>query len=154
MAVAKMVEASPVKFYLAKFFFLGISLVQWLVATTILFRFGIDNKNLSVALIFVAFGLIFFFIFLVINEKIKRVAVGKNKIVIIDGDRNMRFDWPEVKSLKLTYFNLYKLKIKGKRNTIYFFPSKNIDPAFGLLAKDTSRMGNIVEKKKKDFGIK
>jgi hypothetical protein len=66
----------------------------------------------------------------------------------------MRFDWPEVKSLKLTYFNLYKLKIKGKRNTIYFFPSKNIDPAFGLLAKDTSRMGNIVEKKKKDFGIK
>jgi hypothetical protein len=155
MAIAKMVEANPVKFYLAKFFFLGFSLVQWLVAFTILFRFGIDNKNLSVALIFTAFGLIFFFIFLLINDKIKRVAVGKNKIVIIEGDKNMRFDWPEVKSLKLIpYFNLYKLKIKGKRNSIYFFPSKNVDPAFGLLAKDTSRMGKIVEKKKGAFGIK
>jgi hypothetical protein len=29
-----------------------------------------------------------------------------------------------------------------------------VDPAFGLLAKDTSRMGEIVQKKKKDFGIK
>ena len=100
-------------------------------------------------------GLVFFFIFLLISDKIKRVAVGKNKIVVIEGDKNMRFDWPEVKSLKLIpYFNLYKLKIRGKRNPIYFFPSKNVDPAFGLLAKDTSRMGEIVQKKKKDFGIK
>jgi hypothetical protein len=92
---------------------------------------------------------------LMINSKVKRVAVGKNKIVIMDGDRNIRFDWPEVKSLRLIpFFNLYKLKVKGKRNPIYFFPSKNVDPAFGLLAKDTSRMGEIVEKRKKDFNIK
>lgn len=150
-----MVEANPVKFYLAKFFFLGFSCVQWLVATTILIRFGFDSKSFFTALIFITLGLVFFFIFLIISDKIKRVAVGKNKIVVIEGDKNMRFDWPEVKSLKLIpYFNLYKLKIRGKRNPIYFFPSKNVDPAFGLLAKDTSRMGEIVQKKKKDFGIK
>jgi hypothetical protein len=150
-----MVEANPVKFYLAKFFFLAISIIQWFVSGTILFRFDFNHKNFFVALLFFTFGLIFFFIFLLIGDKIKRVAIGKNKIVVIDGDRNIRFDWPEVKSLKLIpVFNVYKLKIRGKRNPIYFFPSKNVDPAFGLLAKDTSRMGEIVEKKKKVLRIK
>lgn len=150
-----MVEANPVKFYLAKFFFLGFSLIQWLVAAAVLIRFGLGGSNFIVALAFIMLGGAFFFIFFLINDKIKRVAVGKNKIVIIEGEKNVRFDWPEVKSLRLIpFFNLYKLKIRGKRNPIYFFPSKNVDPAFGLLARDTSRMGEIVAKKKKDFGIK
>jgi hypothetical protein len=49
---------------------------------------------------------------------------------------------------------LYKLKIRGKRGSIYFFPSNNIDPAFGLLSKDTSKMGDVVARKKKQFDIK
>src|SRR3954468_13597359 len=104
-----MVEANPVKYYLAKFFFLAISIIQWFVSGTILFRFEFTHKNFFVALLFFTFGLIFFFIFLLIGDKIKRVAIGKNKIVVIDGDRNIRFDWPEVKSLKLIpVFNVYK----------------------------------------------
>lgn len=150
-----MVEANPIKFYLAKFLFLGFSIVQWIVATTILLRFGFNSQNFLVASVFIFLGTAFFFIYLLINGKIKRVAVGKNKIVIIEGEKNLRFDWPEVKSLRLIpYFNLYKLKLKGKRDPIYFFPSRNVDPAFGLMAKDTSRMGEIVDKKKKDYGIK
>lgn len=150
-----MIEASPVKFYLAKFFFLGFALIQWLVAAILLFQFDFSNQNFFIALIFITLGLIFFYIFLVVNAKVKRVAVGKNKIVIIEGDKNSRFSWPEVKSLKIIpFFNLYKLKLRGKKNPIYFFPAKNIDPAFGLMAKDTSKMGSIVEKRKKEFGIK
>ena len=151
-----MVEANPIKFYLSRFFFLAFAIIQWLVSSVILLRYEFTNKNLFVAILFFTLGLIFFTIFLLLNDKIKRVAVGKNKIVIIEGEKNTRFEWPEVKSLKLVpFFNLYKLKIKGKRNPIYFFPSKNVDPAFGgLLSKDTSRMGEIVEKRKKDFGIK
>lgn len=150
-----MVEANPIKFYLAKFIFLAFSLIQGLVAAVILLRFDFSNKNFFVSMIFMILALTFFSLFLIVNTKIRRVAVGKNKIVIIDGDRNIRFDWPEVKSLRLIpFFNLYKLKIKGKRTPIYFFPSKNVDPAFGLLGKDTSRMGEIVEKRKKDFNLK
>lgn len=150
-----MVEANPVKFYLAKFIFLGIALIQWLVATALLLRFSFDSKIFFVSALFITLGLIFFSLFLILNGRIKRVAVGKNKIVVIEGDRNIRFDWPEIKSLRLIpYFNVYKMKIKGKRGPIYFFPSKNVDPAFGLLSKDTSRMGEIVEKRKKEFGIK
>jgi len=150
-----MIEASPVKFYLARFFFLAFALIQWSVASTILIKFSFSNKNFFISLIFTTLGLVFFYIFLLVNDKVKRVAVGKNKIVIIEGDKNSRFSWPEVKSLKIIpFFNLYELKLRGKRNSIYFFPAKNIDPAFGLLAKDTSRMGEIVAKKKKEFGIK
>lgn len=150
-----MVEANPVKYYLAKFFFLGFSIIQWIVAATILLRLGIESRTVLVAMIFVFFGVVFFLFYLMVGDKIKRVAVGKNKIVIIEGEKNLRFDWPEVKSLRLVpYFNLYRLKLRGKRGPIYFFPSKNVDPAFGFLSKDTSRMGEIVSKRKKEFGIK
>jgi hypothetical protein len=150
-----MIEASPIKFYLAKFFFLGFAFVQWLVASILLIQFEFTNKNFFISLLFITLGLIFFSIFLIVNDKVKRVAIGKNKIVIIEGDKNLRFSWPEVKSLKIIpFFNLYKLKLRGKKSPIYFFPASNIDPAFGLLAKDTSKMGEIVSKKKKEFGIK
>jgi hypothetical protein len=149
-----MIEANPVKFYLAKYLLLAFALVQLLVGSILLVRFELTAKNFFVALIFLTFGLALLCVYILFSDKIRRVAVGKNKIVVIEGDRNIRFAWPEVKSLKIIpFFNLYRLKVKGKKNSIYFFPSKNIDPAFGLLAKDTSKMGTIVEKRKKEFGI-
>lgn len=150
-----MVEASPVKFYLAKYFFLALALIQWIVGGIIVINYEFNAKSFFVSLIFFTIGLISLFIFSFITDRIRRVAVGKNKIVIFEGHRNVRFEWPEVKSLKIVpYLNLYKLKVKGKKGSIYFFPSQNIDPAFGLLSKDTSKMGEIVEKRKKELGIK
>ncbi len=149
-----MVEANPAKYYFAKFFFLGISALQWLAAGIILFRYPFNAKTFFAALIFVTVGSIFFLFYSIVTDKMRRVAVGKNKIVVIEGDRNVRFGWPEVKSLKIVpIFNLYKLKLKGKKGFIYFFPSENIDPAFGLLSKDTSKMGDIVQKRKKQLGL-
>jgi hypothetical protein len=150
-----MVEASPVKFYFAKYFFLAFSMLQWVLASVTLLRFSGSNKHQFAALVFFTVGLIFFYVFLVVGDKVKRVAIGKNKIVITEGSQVMRFQWPEVKSLRIVpFFNLYKLRLKGKKGSIFFFPSKTIDPAFGIMTKDTSKMGEIVEKKKKDFKIK
>ena len=149
-----MVEANPVKFYLAKYFFLGIALAQSLGAIALLVQFGSSNRIFFAFLVLMLLALIFMFLFFFVTQNVRRVAVGKNKIVVIEGDRNMRFSWPEVKSLKIIpFFNLYKLKIRGKKKSIYFFPSRNIDPAFGIMAKDTSKMGTIVEKRKKEFGF-
>jgi hypothetical protein len=150
-----MVEANPIKFYFAKYFFLAFSMLQWLVCLVILLRYPFSPKIFFSSLIFFTIGLVFIFIFSVVTDKMRRVAVGKNKIVVFEGDRNIRFEWPEVKSLKIIpFFNLYKLKIRGKRGSIYFFPSSNIDPAFGLLSKDTSKMGDVVARKKKQFDIR
>lgn len=140
---------------MARFFFLAFALIQWLVAAVVLFQSRFTLKIFFISLVFITLGLIFFYVFLVVHDKVKRVAIGNNKIVIIEGDKNSRFSWPEVKSLKIIpFFNLYKLKLRGKKSPIYFFSAKNIDPAFGLMAKATSKMGSIVEKKKKEFGIK
>ena len=150
-----MVEASPLKFYFAKYFFLAFGLLQWLASALLLISFPVTAKNFFAVLVLFTIGSLFIVTFTVISDRIRRVAVGKNKIVVIDGDRNTRFEWPEVKSLRIVpFFNLYKLRIKGKKLPIYFFPSHNIDPAFGLLSKDTSRMGEVVQKRKKEFGIK
>ena len=146
-----MIEANPLKFYVAKFFFLFFALLQWFAAATLLILFDLSPQNFFISLVFVTLGLIFFFLFVLVSEKIKRVAVGKNKIVIIEGDKNSRFGWPEVKSLKIIRFvNLYKLRLRGKKNPVYFFPAKNIDPAFGLMAKGTSKLGSIVEKRRRN----
>lgn len=151
-----MIEANPVKFYFAKYVFLAFAIIQWSVGGIIIFNRDFTARNFFVALIFFTLGLIALFLFSVVNDKIRRVAIGKNKIVVLEGHRNIRFEWPEVKSLKIVpFFNLYKLKIKGKKGNIYFFPSQNIEATFGgLINRDTSKMGELVSKRKKQFGIK
>jgi hypothetical protein len=145
-----MVEASPIKFYFAKYFFLASGLLLWLVSFIILLKYPFNTQIFFAAFILFTVGLILIVLFSSLSEKIRRVAVGKNKIVVFEGDRNVRFEWPEVKSLKIIpFFNLCKLKIRGKRGSIYFFPSQNIDTAFGLLLKDTSKMDEVTAKRKK-----
>jgi hypothetical protein len=152
--MGKLKQASPAKFYFAKYFFLGFGLLQWTVAAILSWRFESTAKNASATFIFLCLGSILIVIFFYLNVSMRRVAVGKRKIVVIEGTKNVRIDWPEVKSIKLIpVFNLYKLKLKSRKNPIYFFPSKNIEPAYDLLAQDTSKMGEIVSKRKKEFGI-
>ena len=152
--MGKLKQASPVKFYFAKYFFLGFGLLQWTVATVLFLRFDPTPKNTSASFIFLCFGSILMVIFFYLNSSMRRVAIGKNRIVVIEGGKNMRIDWPEVKSINLVpVFHLYKLRLKTRRTPIYFFPSKNIEPAYDLLAIDTSKMGEIVSKRKKEFGI-
>ena len=150
-----MVEANPVKFYFAKYFFVGFALIQWAVGGIVIIGRDFTAKSFFIALVFFTLGMISLFLFSIISDRIRRVAIGKNKIVVLEGNRNIRLDWPEVKSLRIVpYLNIYKLKIRGKKGSIYFFPSDNIEPAFGVICKDTSRMGEIVQKRKKEFGFK
>jgi hypothetical protein len=152
--MGKLRQASPAKFYFAKYFFLGFGLLQWTVAAALLWQFGSSQKNTSASFLFLCLGSILMVIFFYLNGSMRRVAVSKNRIVVIEGGKNLRIDWPEVKSIKLVpIFNLYSLKLKSRRSPIYFFPSRNIEPAYDLLATDTSKMGEIVSKRKKEFGI-
>ncbi len=142
-----MIEASPFKFYVARYFFLVLCLLQWLVSAIILFTYPSTLKNQYAALLFFTLGAILFVLFLIIKEKVKRVAVGKKRVVIITPGKKQKVEWDEVKSIKLVpFFNLYRLKIKGRKKEIYFFPSKNVDPAYGLLGEDTSKMGEMLKK--------
>ena len=67
---------------------------------------------------------------------------------------NLTLEWPDIKSIKIIpVFKVYKMSLKTRKKPIYFLPSKNIEPAYDLLAEDTSKMGDIVNKNKKKLGI-
>lgn len=153
--MGKLKEANPLKFYIAKYFFLALGLLQWTVSATLYYTLESTPKNNSVAFLFLCFGSLFLVLFFFLQSNMKRVAVGKNKIVVIIGkNKTIRVDWPEVKSIRLIpVFNLYKLELKSENRPIYFFPYKNIEPAYDLIAQDTTKMGDIVSKRKKELGI-
>lgn len=152
--MGKLKEASPVKFYFAKFFFLGFALLQWAVALALAVQFESTPKNTAAIFIFISLGCIFFVVFFFLMEVMRRVAIGKDKVVVIELGKNLILEWPDIKSIRIIpVFNIYKMKLKTRRKPIYFLPSKNIEPAYDLLAEDTSKMGDIVNKNKKKLGI-
>jgi hypothetical protein len=68
-----------------------------------------------------------------IAARLKRVAIGKKRIAVFENDKTESYEWPEVKSIKaVPYFNLYTLKLRGRKNRIYFLPNQNAEPLFGF----------------------
>jgi hypothetical protein len=135
-----MKEASLVKFYFAKYFFLVFGLLQWLISGLILFRNGDLPRSQFAAFVFFTMGMVFVSLFLMTYSKIKRVAISKNKIVVF-GRQEVRYEWPEVKSIKnVPYLNAYRLKIKGHKQ-IYFFPDQSSQPLYGLFSEPLFKKG-------------
>lgn len=136
-----MKEASPVKFFFAKYFFLAFGLLQWLICALILYRSASIPKSQFAAFVFFTMGLTFVSLFLLISHKIKRVAIGKNKIVI-RGRQERRVEWPEVKSIKnVPYVNMSRLKIKGHKEQIYFFRDQTAQTLYGLFPSSDFKKG-------------
>ena len=142
-----MKEASPVKFYFAKYFFLAFGLLQWSCGT-LLFLSEEAEQSKRAALIFFVLGLTFVVLYFLIAAKLKRVAISKKRVTIIDKNKTDHYEWPEVKSIKLVpYFNLYKLKLRGKKQRIYFLPDHNVEPLFGLFPHEPE-LADVLKKKK------
>lgn len=141
-----MKEASPAKFYFAKYFFLAFGLLQWICGLLIL-RESTADKSKAAALLFFTVGLILVSIQVFIGPKLKRVAVGKNRIAIRSDGETRHYEWPEVKWIRpVPLVNAYKLKLKGKKERIYFLPSQKVDPVFGLSDDDKLRAADLRRK--------
>src|SRR5689334_6079618 len=70
-SMGKLKQASPVKFYFAKYFFLGFGLLQWTVATVLYLRFENTPKNASASFIFLCLGSILMVIFFYLHSSMK-----------------------------------------------------------------------------------
>lgn len=128
-----MKEANPVKYYFAKYFFLAFGLLQWIVSGVIFLRSGLTPKSQFAVFLFFTLGLILISIFLIIASKIRRVALGKKKVAIIGAYETHRYEWPDVKSVKfIPLFNMYRMKIRGRKGKIYFLPTQNCETIYGL----------------------
>jgi hypothetical protein len=128
-----MEEANTVKYYLARYFFLALSVLQVLAATLILFQYGDTEKNRTAVFVMMTLAMIFFSLHLLLATKLKRVAVSKKKLAIIRPHKVKEYTWSDVKDLKLIPFlNMYRLKLKGKKSTIYFLPFSDTSALFGI----------------------
>lgn len=139
-----MKEASVVKYYFAKYFFLAFGLLQWTISTTFLINHGSTPKGQWSAFLFFTIGLIMMSIQIVFATRIKRVAIGKKKIAVISNGYVNRYDHNEVKSLKfIPAFNMYRMKIRGRKGLVYFLPCEESEVIYGLFPSAV-----IVPKKK------
>jgi hypothetical protein len=119
-----MKEVSKAKFYVVKYFFLAFALLQASVATVLLFQFHDTPRNRAIIVTIFLFSVILFSIQVIVNDKIKRVAISKKKVIILNGAKRKSYSWSEVKEIKFfALLNLYSLKIKGKTGRIYFLPN-------------------------------
>jgi hypothetical protein len=130
-------EASVVKFYFTKYFFLALGLLQVLIGALLFVRQGTSLKGQFASMLFFTLGLIFISLYMTVASKIKRVAVSKKKLVVIGRYKNQRYAWDDVKSLRLMpVFNLYSLKVKGKKEKIFFLPTHATSAIYGLFSSD------------------
>jgi hypothetical protein len=128
-----MKEASLAKYYFAKYFFLAFGLMQWVVVGILVARYGSLPKTLFAALLFFTLGLICIAIFALASDKLRRVAIGKKKIAVIEKHRVKRYEWPKVKSIRqIPFLNMYAMKIKGRKGKVYFLPTHHTESIFGL----------------------
>ncbi|HEV8515391.1 MAG TPA: hypothetical protein VGQ59_19040 [Cyclobacteriaceae bacterium] len=131
-----MKEASLVKFYFARYFFLAFGLLQGLAATMLLLQFQDTPKNRFAVFVLFTLAMILFSIHFLVFSKVKRVAMSKKKISVVFGHRTKQYDWDEVKELKLIHFlNICSLKLKGKKR-IYFLPAHDSEALFGLFTAE------------------
>lgn len=128
-----MKEASLAKFYFAKYFFLAFGLLQWTISVSFMINHGSSPKGQWSAFLFFTIGLILMTIQTVFASKIKRVAIGKKKIAVFANGNFRRYERDDVKSLKfITAFNIYRMKIRGRKNPIYFLPCEESEVIYGL----------------------
>jgi hypothetical protein len=133
-----MAEANPVKFYVARYFFLALSALQGLASVLMVLQFGDSPKTRFVAFALFTLALIFFSLHLLVSNRIRRVAISKKKIELIKPGKEKSYEWNDVKSVKhLPFLNMYCLKLKGKKNKIYFLPAGDTQAMFGLFSVDS-----------------
>jgi len=85
-----------------------------------------------VSFILLAAGLVFISLHFMIASDIKKVAISKKKISIVDKGKVKSYHWEEVKSIKfIPFINMYRAYLKKKRK-VYFLPPNNSEALFGM----------------------
>jgi hypothetical protein len=95
-------------------------------------------------------GVILIVLFFLIKDKFAVVEIGNQTITIKHNGDVKTFQWLEIESISQFQFifpPLYSLKIKDQ--TIWF----NTEPKFISVGGDTSEMGNLIRKKKRELDI-
>jgi len=149
-------ESNRTYFHIFKYLFFYIFLT--LLAIALLGYFwpnlvSINNSDISVTgtVVLLFLSIISLIAFLAIKDRFAHIKVNKKMIYVTSSKINKKFDWEEVKSIKLVPFifpPLYKVSLK---NDYFIFNTDNkyLFISFGVI-KDLSEMGKFITKKAKN----
>jgi hypothetical protein len=128
-----MKEASRVKYYFVKYFLLTFALLQALVVLLTLLKHPHSEKSKAVVFVFATLAFASVSFHFLVQNKIRRVAIGKKGIIVYYSNKRKSYSWQRVKEVRpVAFFNMYSLKLKGNPNRIYFLPSYQSEALFGL----------------------
>jgi hypothetical protein len=155
-------ESNKLYHHFLKYLFLGLGIIMLIMCILSWFfpeLFWVNGEKMEqsivTTLIFGMIGLVCFPIFIVIKDKFVIVKFGGQNVTIKNGDNERKINWMEVESLshiQFVYPPLYKLKVKGD-NKVYWFNTENQFINTGGFISDTSEMGDLIKKKKRELGV-
>lgn len=102
--------------------------------------------EISILLIFI---IVLFYLNNLIGEYLFIVKMDEDLIYINKNDEWKEIVWSDVKSIKFTYFNIYKIEIEDEK--FYFVPSDLVVGTGSLRSSDD--FAEIINKKRKIFGF-
>ncbi|MBT1706446.1 hypothetical protein [Chryseosolibacter indicus] len=155
-------ESNRTYYYLFKYSLLGVSIllaivaiVSWIAPELMTVNGQPGARDLLTTLIFALIAVIAFLVFLLIRDKFAIVELGNQTVKIKHNGQDKAISWLEVEEVKLIQFiypPLYKIRIKDSDETIWFNTESNYISVNGFVI-DTSDMGDLIKKKKRELGI-
>ena len=148
--------------FVFKFVFLFVGLLTWTIPifSWIAPKYAkingeIGSVDFVTTVIIGLVGLVFILLFFTIKDKFAIVELGNQNIKITNGNEEKSVEWLDIESLKQIQFvfpPLYSLKIKDSDETIWFNTEVRYISINGFTI-DTSDMGELINKKKRELGI-
>jgi hypothetical protein len=135
--------------------FLVISLLSWFLPQLIVLNGKSMEEDIVITMVFALIGIFLIILFFAIKNKFIMVTMGNQSIVIKTDSFEKKLNWMDVESVSLIQFvypPLYRIKIKDNANT-YWFNTENQFINAGGFTRDTSEMGDLIKKKKRELGI-
>ncbi|MBY5951665.1 hypothetical protein KUV23_11805 [Algoriphagus marincola] len=155
-------ESNNLYHHFLKYLFLSLGILMLITSILSWFfpeLFWVNGEKMEQSIIttsvFGIIGIVCFPIFIAIKDKFVIVKLGGQNVTIKNGENERKINWMEVESLSLIQFvypPLYKLKVKGD-NKVYWFNTENQFINAGGFTTDTSEMGYLIKKKKRELGI-
>lgn len=155
-------ESDRTYHYFFKYLFLVVGLVMMIgPALSFVFPDSVEingktgTMDFATAIIFVLLGLLSMLVFLLIKDKFAIVELRSQTLTIKQNREVRTLNWSDVASISQIQFvqpPLYKLKTKDSEEIIWFnTESKYV--SFNGFTSDLSEMGELITKKKREFGI-
>jgi hypothetical protein len=131
------------------------AIVSWFAPESMTVNGQPGSQDLSITITFGLIGVLAFLVFVLIRDKFAIVELGNQTIMIKHKGEDKTVSWLDVEQVKLIQFvypPLYKLRTKAIDETIWFNTEPNYISVNGFVT-DTSEMGDLIKKKKRELGI-